>query len=125
MVVWIHQFILKRTFRQLVDKSKSVVADELVFTARHTFFNDMSKEEIKNWADRCIEFVHFGLGYEDNQILHAALHMDEKTPHIHCAVVLLVKKLDKKTNTEKYIISKKQLCLIKNQLKLKKKLLIV
>ena len=39
----------KRTFRQMVDKSKSVVADELVFTATHTFFNDMSKEEIKNF----------------------------------------------------------------------------
>ena len=98
----------KRTFRQMVDKSKSVVADELVFTATHTFFNDMSKEEIKNWADRCMEFVHFGLGYEDNQILHATLHMDEKTPHIHCVVVPLVKKLDKRTNTERYTISKKQ-----------------
>ena len=92
----------------MVDKSKSVVADELVFTATHTFFNDMSKEEIKNWADRCMEFVHFGLGYEDNQILHATLHMDEKTPHIHCVVVPLVKKLDKRTNTERYTISKKQ-----------------
>ena len=98
----------KRTFKQMVDKSKSVVADELVFTATHTFFNDMSKDEIKNWADRCMEFVHFGLGYEDNQILHATLHMDEKTPHIHCVVVPLVKKLDKRTNTERYTISKKQ-----------------
>ena len=98
----------KRTFRQMVDKSKSVVADELVFTATHTFFNDMSKEKIKNWADSCMEFVHFGLGYEDNQILHATLHMDEKTPHIHCVVVPLVKKLDKRTNTERYTISKKQ-----------------
>ena len=98
----------KRTFRKMVDKSKGVVADELVFTATHTFFNDMSKEEIKNWADSCMEFVHFGLGYEDNQILHATLHMDEKTPHIHCVVVPLVKKLDKRTNTERYTISKKQ-----------------
>ena len=68
----------------------------------------MSKEEIKNWADRCMEFVHFGLGYEDNQILHATLHMDEKTPHIHCVVVPLIKKSDKRTNTERYTISKKQ-----------------
>ena len=98
----------KRTFRQMVDKSKSVVADELVFTATHTFFNDMSKEDIKNWADRCMEFVHFGLGYEDNQILHATLHMDEKTPHIHCVVVPLIKKFDKRTSTERYTISKKQ-----------------
>lgn len=30
------------------------------------------------------------------------------TPHIHCVVIPLVKKLDKRTNTERYTISKKQ-----------------
>ena len=34
--------------------------------------------------------------------------MDEKTPHIHCVVIPLVKKFDKRTNTERYTISKKQ-----------------
>ena len=33
--------------------------------------------------------------------------MDEKTPHLHCVVVPLIKKFDKRTNTEKYTISKK------------------
>lgn len=33
--------------------------------------------------------------------------MDEKTPHMHCVVVPLIKKFDKRTNTEKYTISKK------------------
>ena len=36
------------------------------------------------------------------------VHLDEETPHIHCVVVPLVKKLDKRTNTERYTISKKQ-----------------
>ena len=34
--------------------------------------------------------------------------MDEKTPHIHCVVVPLIRKFDKRTNTEKYTISKKE-----------------
>lgn len=34
--------------------------------------------------------------------------MDEKSPHIHCVVVPLVKKLDKRTNAERWTISKKQ-----------------
>ena len=34
--------------------------------------------------------------------------MDEKTPHVHCVVVPLIKKYDKRTNTERYTISKKQ-----------------
>ncbi len=98
----------QKTFRQMLDKSKSVVADELMFTATHTFFKDMSKEEIVRWAQTCMVFVTEKLGYKENQILHATLHMDEKTPHVHCVVVPLVKKFDKRTNTERYTISKKQ-----------------
>ncbi len=37
----------KRTFRQMLDRSKSVVADELLFTATHNFFKDMTREDIK------------------------------------------------------------------------------
>ena len=98
----------KRTFRQMLDKSKSVVADELLFTATHEFFNGMSNRDIRKWADICMEFVYNDLGYKKDQVLHATVHMDKKTPHIHCVVVPLVKKLDKRTNTEKYTISKKQ-----------------
>ena len=98
----------RRTFRQMVDKSKSVVADEMIFTASHNFFNDMPKEKVLEWSEYCMAFVKEYLGYKDEQILHATLHMDEKTPHIHCVVVPLIKKIDKRTNTERYTISKKQ-----------------
>ena len=47
-------------------------------------------------------------GYTKEQVLHATLHLDEKTPHINCIVVPLIKKFDKRTNTERYTISKKQ-----------------
>ncbi len=98
----------KKTFTEMLNKSRSVVADELMFTATHKFFDNMSKEEIMRWANTCMNFVYNDLGYKKEQILHATLHMDELTPHIHCVVVPLVKKLDKRTNTERYTISKKQ-----------------
>ena len=98
----------KKTFTEMLNKSRSVVADELMFTATHKFFDNMSKEEIMRWANTCMDFVYNDLGYRKEQILHATLHMDELTPHIHCVVVPLVKKLDKITNTERYTISKKQ-----------------
>ena len=98
----------KRTFTEMLNKSKSVVADELMFTATHKFFNNMSNEEIMRWADTCMDFVYNDLGYKKEQILHSVIHLDELTPHIHCVVVPLVKKLDKRTNTERYTISKKQ-----------------
>ena len=98
----------KKTFKQVLDKSNSVVADELLFTATNEFFKDMTRNDIKDWADTCMEFVYNDLGYTKDQILHSVVHLDEKTPHIHCVVVPLVKKFDKRTNTERYTISKKQ-----------------
>lgn len=89
----------KKTFTEMLNKSRSVVADELMFTVTHKFFDNMSKEEIMRWANTCMYFVYNDLGYKKEQILHATLHMDELTPHIHCVVVPLVKKLDKRTNT--------------------------
>ena len=98
----------KKTFNQMINNSKNVVADKLLFTATNTFFKDMNKADIKKWADTCMEFVYKDLGYNKEQVLHATIHMDEKTPHIHCVVIPLIKKFDKRTNTERYTISKKQ-----------------
>ena len=97
----------KKTFNQMLNKSRNVVADELLFTATHQFFDNMSKEDIRKWADTCMEFVYEDLGYTKEQVLHATVHLDEETPHLHCVVISLIKKLDKRTNTERYTISKK------------------
>ena len=98
----------QRTYTQMVNHSRNCVADELLFTASPKFFDNMNEEDIVKWADTCMEFVYNDLGYTKEQILHAIIHLDEKSPHIHCVVVPLVKKLDKRTNTERWTISKKQ-----------------
>ena len=98
----------KKKFNVMLDNSRNVVADELLFTATNKFFRNMSNEDLMKWANTCMEFVYEDLGYTKEQVLHATLHVDEKTPHIHCVVVPLVKKLDKRSNTERYTISKKQ-----------------
>lgn len=96
-----------KTFDQMVDDSKSCVADEMIFTSGPEFFKDMTKEEILKWANGCMEFVYKDLGYTKEQVIQSVLHLDEKTPHIHCVVVPLVKKFDKRVNKERYSISKK------------------
>ena len=98
----------QKSFHEMLNNAKNCVADELVFTATNSFFNGMNREEIKEWANTCMEFVYKDLGYNKEQVLHSVVHLDEKTPHVHCVVVPLVKKLDKRTNTERYTISKKQ-----------------
>lgn len=98
----------KKSFRDMIDSSKSVVADELLMSASNDFFKGMTREEIITWANTCMEFVYNDLGYTKEQVLYSVLHLDEKTPHIHCVVVPLIKKYDKRTKTERFTISKKQ-----------------
>lgn len=98
----------QKKYHEMLNSSRNCVADELLFTATHKFFDGMNKEQIKEWADTCMEFVYKDLGYTKEQVLHSVVHLDEETPHIHCVVVPLVNKLDNRTNTYRYTISKKQ-----------------
>lgn len=100
----------------MVNDSKSVVADEILFTSDKIFFDSLSEEELMKWANTVLDFVYEDMGYKKEQIIHATLHMDEKTPHIHLVVVPLVKKFDKRVNKERYSISKK--AYIKNSIHL-------
>ena len=97
----------KKSFIQMLDDSNSVVADELLFTSDNEFFKKMTQEEIREWGNTCLEFIYNDIGYEKWQVLNATIHMDEKTPHLHCVVVPLIKKYDKRSNKEKWTISKK------------------
>lgn len=106
----------KKTFSQMLDDSNSVVADELLFTSDKEFFKDMTRNEIIKWAECCMDFVYEDIGYDKWQILNATIHMDEKTPHLHRVVVPLIKKFDKRSNQEKWTISKKQYMKDKNYL---------
>ena len=97
----------KKSFYEFVNSSKGVVADEMIFTSDEEFFKNMSREDMLKWANESINFVIKDLGYKKEQILHAILHLDEKTPHIHLVVIPLVKKFDKRCNKELYSISKR------------------
>lgn len=97
----------KRTFTKMVNDGKNVVADELILTASHNFFNDMSREDITKWGNKCMDFVYKDIGYNKNQIISAIIHMDETTPHLHVVAVPLITRFDKRSNKERYTLSKK------------------
>jgi hypothetical protein len=98
----------RKSFNKMLDDSNSVVADELIFTATNEYFKEKDTDTIKRWGNTCLDFVYKDLGYEKWQILNATIHMDETTPHMHCVLVPLVKKFDKRTDTDRYTLSKKQ-----------------
>ena len=68
----------KRTFKQMLDRSQNVVADELLFTATNEFFKDMTREDIKEWANTCMEFVYEDLGYTKEQVFTPLLKETNK-----------------------------------------------
>ena len=98
----------KKSFSRMLDDSNSVVADEMLFTSDTDFFKGMNRDEIKRWAKTCMDFVYEDMGYKEEQILNAIIHLDEKTPHLHVVAVPLIQKLDKRSKKEVWTISKKQ-----------------
>ena len=75
----------KRTFREMLDKSKNVDADELIFTAINSFFKNITKKDIKSQADTCMIFVYNDLVYTKEQILHATVHLNENPIYSLCS----------------------------------------
>lgn len=96
-----------KTFNQHINSSKNDVACEMVFTSDNEFFDNMSKDEIRTWAERSLDFVTKDLGIEKENILHAVVHMDERTPHLHIVAIPLVKKFNKKRDKEVWSISRR------------------
>ena len=74
----------KRSFSRMVNEGKNVVADELILTASHNFFNDMTRDEIKKWGEHCMDFVYEDLGYSKNQIISSIIHYLCEYSHNKC-----------------------------------------
>lgn len=96
-----------KTFNQHINSSKNDVAFESVFTSDKEFFKNMSSDDIKRWAEKSLDFITKDLGIERKNILHAVVHMDEETPHLHVVSVPLVRKFNKKQNKEVWSISRR------------------
>lgn len=57
----------------------------LVLSASPEFFENATEKEIKEWAKESHKWAEETFGKEN--ILYSVLHQDEKTPHIHLALV--------------------------------------
>ena len=99
----------KKTFNQMLNSSQNVVADNLEFNMNNSeYVKNLDRDDLIKFGNVCKDFVIKDLGYKPEQVIQMVMHNDERTPHVHCTVVPLVRKYDKRTNTERYTISKKQ-----------------
>ena len=60
---------------------ENVLAMEFLVSASPEFFDNLDPTDIIEWANEQVDF--FKKEFKEN-FVHATLHLDEKTPHIHC-----------------------------------------
>lgn len=77
-------------------RKNGVTMVELLFTASHEFFENMSSQEIHSYFQKCYEFACNKYGKEN--IIAANVHLDEYTPHMHIELVPINK--DNKLNAK-------------------------
>ncbi|WP_342048889.1 MobV family relaxase [Bacillus sp. OTU530] len=96
----------RRTFDQAINSAKNDVAAEFLFTSDDVFFCDKSREEIEAWANKSLEFLEKDIGITKDKIIHAVVHMDEATPHLHVVAVPLTRDYDGRRKAEVLQISR-------------------
>lgn len=68
---------------------------EMIFSGSHEVMANMSKEELRQWAEDTLKWAQEKWGKEN--VVSASLHVDEKTPHIHMIVVPIVSGQSRRT----------------------------
>ncbi|WP_260505616.1 MobV family relaxase [Priestia aryabhattai] len=106
----------RKTFEQAIDGAKNDVACEFLFTSDEEFFEGKSKAEIQAWAQDSLEFVTDEIGLSHDKIIHASVHMDEKTPHLHIVAVPLTEIYDGRRKEDILTISRHQFIRTKDDL---------
>lgn len=105
-----------KSFEAKINSTKNDIACEFLFTSDEEFFKDKSREEIREWANESLDFVKRDIGISEENILHAVVHMDEKTPHLHVVAVPLVNKYDGRSKKEVWQINRKHFIPTKDDL---------
>lgn len=97
----------RKSFRDKVNEDKADVACEFMMSASPEYFEGKSRQEVREWAENSLKFVTDKIGINKDNVLHAVVHMDEKTPHLHVVAVPLVEKYDGRKKENVLAISRK------------------
>lgn len=97
----------RKSFRDKVNEDKADVACEFMMSASPEYFEGKSHKEVREWAETSLKFVTDKIGINKDNVLHAVVHMDEKTPHLHVVAVPLVEKYDGRKKENVLAISRK------------------
>ncbi len=84
-------------------RKDAVVAYEFVMTAKAEWFSGKSKKQVKQWANRSINWLRNRFGADN--VVSSTLHLDEAAPHLHAYVV---PEIDGRLSAKAYTGTRKQ-----------------
>ncbi len=77
-------------------RSNSIIMCEMMITSDNEFFDKIGLEETKRYFIESYKFVCNYKNLGKRNIVSAAVHLDETTPHMHLVYIPVVKTKDKK-----------------------------
>ena len=80
-------------------RSNSIIMCEMMITSDNEFFDKIGIEETKRYFRESYKFVCNYKNLGERNIVSAAVHLDETTPHMHLVYIPVVKTKDKEGNT--------------------------
>lgn len=87
------EYDLKGTIR-----SNSIIMCEMMITSDNAFFNKIGLEETKRYFKESYKFVCNYKNLGEKNIISAAVHLDETTPHMHLIYIPVIHTKDKEGN---------------------------
>ena len=87
------EYDLKGTIR-----SNSIIMCEMMITSDNAFFNKIGLEETKRYFKESYKFVCNYNNLGERNIISAAVHLDETTPHMHLVYIPVIHTKDKEGN---------------------------
>ena len=86
-------------------RKDSPPCNEIVVTAAAEFFSPMSEKQIMDWANANVEFFKSEFDAKGKgKIANIQLHLDEKAPHLHIAMVPVCETITKNRHGEKTVL---------------------
>ncbi len=80
-------------------RSNSIIMCEMMITSDNEFFDKIGLEETKRYFRESYKFVCNYKNLGERNIVSAAVHLDETTPHMHLVYIPVIKTTDKDGNT--------------------------
>lgn len=71
---------VKRHIYGIKLRSNAVIANEMILTVNHKFFEKLLPQDLEKWIQCNLDFLNENFG--DN-VISCVLHMDETCPHLH------------------------------------------